>query len=106
MVPPPHNTSEHDFAALIERLTAKYRISPEDSRSIAQACRAAMEYAEAMGADSRQSEVGRLKNGLLTCKRTLESADPALVRDLTVDLMMTLLRYVDWALDTATPAEG
>jgi hypothetical protein len=104
MVPPPHNTSEYDFAALIAQLAAKYRVSPEDARSIEQAFRAAMEYAQSLGAQSRQAEVGRLKDGLLTCKRTLERADPGLVRDLQVDPMVTLLQYVDWALDTAAPS--
>jgi hypothetical protein len=100
MVPPPHNTSERDFAALIERLVARYRISPEDADSIEPAFRAAMEYAESLGAQSRQSEVAALKDGLLTCKRTLESTDPG--RSLfEAQSGLPLLQYVDWALDSA-----
>ena len=40
----------------------------------------------------------------MTCKRTLENADAGLVRQLQVDPIVTLLQYVDGALDTGAPS--
>jgi hypothetical protein len=101
VIPPP--APEILFSNLIERIIAQYRLSPEDSDEIRWRVRSSIEIQQSMGSRSRDWEVGELKNGLLACKRVLESADKERVCKLP-NALLGLWQYVDMKLREAEEA--